>query len=269
MSTSPEISGTLGSLDYPTQLNPNIFRRVTGLAARRLNTVEEFAPGVIEEIVEHHESDGSFILSSSHQRQWDPGVIGGVVERHPELNFLLEDTGIIAKSDLWKNPLTRWLVKNANCVAVERPAKDEDFKNEIERKASNFEKMKYAVDWVNDGHHLLIFGEGGTKEEDESGKRRTVESGKVRPLKPGIGIIPSLMTAEELERVRILPYATFYTGGVLEAALGAQNHFTYIGNLLVPSSDGRETIRLAQEQLENTMARAIALAIRTKFGLEY
>ena len=77
------------------------------------------------------------------------------------------------------------------------------------------------------------------------------------------------MTPEQLERVRILPYATFYTGGIIEAAFGAQNHFTYIGNLLVPSSNFDETMMLAQQKLEETMARAIALAIRTKFDLDY
>lgn len=111
-------------------------------------------------------SEGACILCPNHKSNYDPPLLVAFNKRH---------INMIAKKELYKNPLMAWLGKTFDVFAVERNGKD-------------IEAVKHSLKVLKDGGILGIFPEG-TRNGMEKGIK--VKNGAVQmAIKSGVPIIP-------------------------------------------------------------------------------
>jgi len=88
------------------------------------------------------------IVASNHVSFWDPPMVGAAIPR--EMHYL-------AKRELFRNPLFRWLILSYNAVPINRDG--------IDRKG-----LKGAQDLLRSGEALLMFPEGARQKSGVLGK---------------------------------------------------------------------------------------------------
>ncbi len=116
--------------------------------------------------------EGACIICANHKSYYDPPLVVAFNKRH---------INMIAKKELYKNPLLAWLGKTFDVFPVERDGKD-------------IEAVKHSLKILKNGGILGIFPEG-TRHGMEKGIK--VKSGAVQmALKAGVPIIPAGINGE-------------------------------------------------------------------------
>lgn len=112
-------------------------------------------------------AEGACIVCSNHKSYFDPPMLVAFSKRH---------VNMIAKKDLLKNPLMRWLCNTFGAFMVERDGKD-------------IEAVKQSLKILKNGEILGIFPEG-TRNGLAKGEK--VKNGAVlMAIKSGAPIIPA------------------------------------------------------------------------------
>jgi 1-acyl-sn-glycerol-3-phosphate acyltransferase len=105
---------------------------------------------------EHIPKTGGVLLLANHQSYLDPVLIG--VQLRRPLSYL-------GKSELFRNPILRWLFFSLNAVSLRQGAGD-------------IHALRETIKLLKEGHILTIFPEGS----------RT-ETGELLPLQPGFALV--------------------------------------------------------------------------------
>lgn len=112
-------------------------------------------------------NEGACIICANHKSYYDPPLIVAFNKRH---------INMIAKKELYKNPLLAWLGRIFDVFPVERDGKD-------------IEAVKHSLKVLKNGEILGIFPEG-TRHGMEKGVK--VKSGAIQmALKAGVPIVPA------------------------------------------------------------------------------
>lgn len=112
-------------------------------------------------------AEGGCIICPNHKSYWDPPLVVAFNKRH---------INMIAKKELYKNPIIAWVGKIFNVFPVDRNGKD-------------IEAVKHSLKVLKNGEILGIFPEG-TRHGIEKGIK--VKSGAVQmAIKAGVPIIPA------------------------------------------------------------------------------
>lgn len=111
--------------------------------------------------------EGACIICPNHKSYYDPPLVVAFNKRH---------INMIAKKELYKNPILAWLGKTFDVFTVERDGKD-------------IEAVKHSLKILKNGGILGIFPEG-TRHGMEKGIK--VKNGAVQmAIKSGVPIIPA------------------------------------------------------------------------------
>jgi len=109
---------------------------------------------------------GPVIVASNHVSNWDPIIVGVVLNR--PVHFM-------AKAELFNNKLLSWLIKQLNAFPVRRGIADRT-------------AIKHGLDLLRRGEVLGIFPEGG---RNKAGDNRKAQNGvAMLALKSGAPVVP-------------------------------------------------------------------------------
>ena len=135
------------------------------------------------------------LLCPNHSSNWDPIL---VALRLP-VNYRLH---IMAKVDLFKNPVLAWILRRLGAFPVSRGRSD-------------IQSVKTAMQAIKSGDNLLIFPEG-TRVKDP-GQAKVKGGAAMMAIRSGVDMVPMFIDTKKrlFHRVRIIigrPYTPVYTG---------------------------------------------------------
>lgn len=141
------------------------------------------------------------LLCPNHSSNWDPILIALKLPRNYRLH-------IMAKEQLFRNPLLGWVLKKVGAFPVKRGGTD-------------IQSVRTAIQSIRSGDNLLIFSEGTVIRKGVGtvdGKPAQAKSGvAVIGIRAGATMVPVFVDGEKkpFHRTRIIfgkPYTPVYTG---------------------------------------------------------
>lgn len=145
--------------------------------------------------------DGGVLLCPNHASNWDPLLVALKLP----VNYRLH---IMAKEQLFRNPLVGWVLRQVGAFPVKRGGTD-------------IESVRTAMQSIRSGDNLLIFPEGTVIRNGKGvvdGKPANAKSGvAVIGVRAGATIVPVFVDGKKrpFHRTRIIfgkPYTPVYTG---------------------------------------------------------
>jgi len=162
-------------------------------------------------------AQGPVIVASNHVSGWDPILVGLAVRR--EVHFL-------AKEELFRNPLLRWLITAFNALPVRRGG--------LDRQA-----LRASLAVLDGGGVVVLFPEGTRS-----------ASGEPREPKAGVGFLASRAGAV------VVPAYIAGSGALRNAFLRRRPVEVTFGNALAPDKgDSREAYRAMAERTMEEVRR--------------
>ncbi|HYF97201.1 MAG TPA: 1-acyl-sn-glycerol-3-phosphate acyltransferase [Patescibacteria group bacterium] len=216
------LAGQLEDLEHMPDKNVMAPVHVALSIAMR-GTKTYFEKGTREEIAEHRDAGGSFLLLMTHFRRWEIPAIGQITHSNASLRHLRFRTGITSRREIGELPGVGYIVRNSGCQFIDRSYENTG-ETEQEKKARqdrNQAVQASGANFITHGGHWLMFPEGGSKEIlMEDGKKVIGPDGKAvrvprqpdKPLPLQMGFVNLLgcMTPEQRARVKIMGIAAHY-----------------------------------------------------------
>jgi hypothetical protein len=182
-----------------------------------------FEEGARDDLQEHEAEGGTLLLLMTHFRRWEPIVMAQIARVNPSLQHLQYNTGITARRDIFSLPIVGPLVVgNSGAMPVDRVVEhpNETPEEKAARKERNQETQAIGGKFLANGHHWLIYPEGGSREILMKDGQQVMENGKAvrKPRKPDEllplqgGFVHSLrvMSPEDRAKVKLLGIAVHY-----------------------------------------------------------
>ncbi len=122
--------------------------------------------------------EGGAVIAAAHSSFVDPVAVAGVVRR--PIHFM-------AKAELFKYPVLRWILPRGHVFPVRRGLADRN-------------AIRHAISVVTDGHLLGIFPEGT---RSKSGEVQPLQGGAVMiAIKAGVPVVPVVVVGVKPLRLR-------------------------------------------------------------------
>lgn len=157
----------------------NFFKNMAWLLSKLIYRIEY-------EGLENIPSEGAFILVGNHTHNFDPVVISFATKR--KIHYL-------AKVELFKTKLTKWLFESVECISIDRS------KNDIMA-------IKNALKVLKNGEILGIFPEG-TRIKNENDDVQIKSGAALIASKAKVNILPVAISANykffSKVKIKILP----------------------------------------------------------------
>lgn len=125
-----------------------------GFASAVVNPLFKLIYGLKTEGIENIPKDGGVIIASNHRSYLDPVLVGLSIHRKTK-----RQVHYMAKQELFKNPILRWLIVHLNAYPVHRGAGDTS-------------AIDYSIKLLNEGDMMAIFPEGTRSKTGIPGKAK-------------------------------------------------------------------------------------------------